>query len=107
MLELTQPAADALERTRDEQDVPEDYGVRISARPGADGQTALAVGFSEGPAEGDEVAEQAGTELYVAEELSAPLADSVIALEDTDQGAQLVVKPQEDVQETGGTPERD
>ncbi len=96
MLELSQSAADALQQARDAQDVPEEYGVRVSAQPGPDGQTGLAIGFTEGPDEGDEVAEQAGTDLYVAEEVAEPLADSLIDVEDTEQGVQLVVKPQEE-----------
>lgn len=96
MLELTQSAADALDQARTEQDVPEDHGIRVSAQPGPDGQTGLAVGFAEGPAEGDEVTEQAGTTLFVAEELTGPLAESVIDLQDTEQGQQLVVRPQEE-----------
>lgn len=99
MLELSQTAAEALDQARDEQDVPEDYGVRVSAQPGPDGQTGLAVGFAEAPAEGDEVSEQAGTQLFVAEELTGPLAESVIDMQETERGAQLVVKPQDEQQE--------
>lgn len=95
MLQLSPTAAEALNQARDEQDVPEDYGVRVSAEAGPDGQTGLAVGFAEGPAEGDEVTEQAGTQVFIAEEVAGPLAESVIDLEETDRGAQLVVKPQE------------
>lgn len=95
MLKISQTAADALDQARDEQDVPEDYGVRVSAQPGPDGQTGLAVGFAEAPAEGDEVTEQAGTQLFVAEELTDPLAESVIDMQDTERGPQLVVKPQD------------
>ncbi|MBW3562450.1 MAG: hypothetical protein KY437_08140 [Actinobacteria bacterium] len=95
MLQLTQTAAAALDQARDQQDVPEGFGVRVSAQPSPDGETALAIGFAEGPAEGDEVSEQAGTELYVAQELTEPLAESVIDLQDTERGPQLVVKPQD------------
>lgn len=96
MLQLSDTAADALRQVRDDQDVPEGYGVRVATQPGPDGQPGLAVGFAEGPAEGDEVTEQSGTELYIAEEVAGPLAESVLDLEDTDQGAQLVVKPQQE-----------
>lgn len=99
MLKLTQSAADALQQARDEQDVPDDYGVRVSAQAGPDGQTGLAVGFAEAPAETDEVTEQAGTELYVAEELTGPLSESLIDMQDTERGPQLVVRPQDADQE--------
>lgn len=95
MLQLSDSAAEALRQVRDDQDVPPGHGVRIGTQAGPDGQPGLAVGFAEAPAEGDQVTEQAGTELYVAQEVAEPLADSVIDLEDTDQGPQLVVKPQE------------
>lgn len=95
MLQLSQTAAQALQQARNEQDVPEGHGVRVSAQAGPDGQTALAVGFAEGPAEGDDVSEQAGVQLYVSEEVAGPLAESVIDLQDTDRGLQLVVRPQQ------------
>lgn len=96
VLQLSDTAAEALQQVRDEQDVPEGHGVRIATQAGPDGQPGLAVGFAEAPAEGDEVTEQSGTELYVAQEVAAPLADSVIDVEDTGQGPQLVVKPQQE-----------
>jgi Fe-S cluster assembly iron-binding protein IscA len=95
MLQLSSSAAAALDQARDEQDVPDSFGLRVSAQPGPDGQTALGLGFAEAPAEGDQVSEQAGTELYVAPEVAEPLADSLIDVEDTPQGLQLVVKPQQ------------
>lgn len=95
MLELSTAAAEALRQARDAQELPEDYGVRVSAQSGTDGQAGLGLEFVEEPAEGDHVAEQAGTPLYVAPDLAEPLADSVIDVEDTPRGAQLVVKPQQ------------
>lgn len=94
MLELSQSAADVLEQARQTQDIPEDYGVRIAAEPAPDGQASLTVGFAENPAEGDEVTEQAGTEVYIAEQVAGPLADSLIDVEQSEGGVQLVVKPQ-------------
>ncbi|MDP8961202.1 MAG: hypothetical protein M3N32_06270 [Actinomycetota bacterium] len=96
VLQLSQSAADVLQQARDEQDIPDDYGVRVSAQAGPGGQTSLAVGFVEGPAEGDKVTEEAGMELYVSEEVAGPLAESMIDVEDSGRGAQLVVKPQQE-----------
>lgn len=96
MLQLSTTAAAALEEAREQQDVPEEFGVRIAAQAGPDGQPTLTIGFSESPLEGDEVTEQAGTELYVAPEVVEPLADALIDVEDTPQGQQLVLKPQEE-----------
>jgi Fe-S cluster assembly iron-binding protein IscA len=94
VLQLSPTAAEVLQQARVQQEIPDTYGVRVSAEPAAGGQTGLAVGFAEAPADGDEVTEQAGTELYIAEEVAEPLADSVIDVEQTERGAQLVVKPQ-------------
>lgn len=96
MLQLSDTAADALQEVRNEQEVPDTFGVRVSTQPGPDGQPGLAIGFTEGPAEGDEVTEHSGLELYVSEDIAEPLAQSVLDIQDTDQGAQLVVKPQDD-----------
>ncbi|MGH3443441.1 MAG: hypothetical protein ACRDUY_15625 [Nitriliruptorales bacterium] len=96
MLQLSSTAAAVLEQAREQQDVPDTFGVRISAQPGPEGQTGLAIGFAESPIEGDEVSEQSGTELYVAPEVAEPLSDAIIDVEDTAQGQQLILKPQEE-----------
>ncbi len=67
MLQLSQSAADVLHQARDEQDIHADYGVRVSAQAGPGGQTSVTVGFAEAPAEGDQVTEEAGMELYVSQ----------------------------------------
>lgn len=95
MLQLSQSAAEALDQARDEQGVPDDYGIRVSAVPGPEGQTGLAVDFAEEPDEGDEVSEQAGTQVFISEEVAGPLSESVIDIQETGEGAQLVVRPQE------------
>jgi Fe-S cluster assembly iron-binding protein IscA len=55
----------------------------------------LALGLTEAPAEGDEVTDQAGTEIYIAPEVAEPLAGTVLDIEQTPEGAQLILKPQE------------
>jgi Fe-S cluster assembly iron-binding protein IscA len=94
MLQVSETAVAVLEEARSAQQVPETFGVRISGQPTEDGQMELMVGFAEGPGDGDEVTEQAGTEIYIAPEVAEPLADSKLDLEPTPEGAQLVVKPQ-------------
>lgn len=96
MLQLTQPAADLLDEVRTEQDIPDTHGIRLAAQQGPDGQVGLAIGFSEEPAESDQVSEQSGTEVYVAEELVEPLSTSVLDIEETPEGTGLTLRPQED-----------
>lgn len=98
MLQVTPSAVAALEQARSAQEVPESYGVRISAQPAEDGQVAVAMGFAEQPEEGDQVTEESGTEVYVAPELAEPLAESVVDLQDTADGAQLVIMPQDEAE---------
>lgn len=95
MLQVSRSAVAALEQARAAQQVPDSHGVRIFAEPDDSGQVAVSLGFSEEPADGDQVTEESGTEIYVAPELAEPLAESVVDLEDTPEGAQLVIKPQD------------
>lgn len=94
LLQVSDNAVNALEEARRGQGVPSDHGVRIGTQPDESGQVSVTLGFVEAPAEGDQVTEAAGTEVYVAQELAEPLAQSLVDVEDTDQGAQLVIKPQ-------------
>ena len=96
MLQVTDSAVSALQETREAQEVPESYGVRVFANQGESGEPTLALAFAEEPAEGDQVTEQAGTEIYVAPELAEPLADSKLDVEDTPDGPQLALVPQGD-----------
>ncbi len=97
MLKITDAAVAALEEARAAQEVPEDHGVRVSAQPDPNdaANTVLALGFIEEPAEGDQVTDQAGTEIYIAPEVAEPLAGTVLDIEQTPEGAQLILKPQE------------
>ena len=98
MLKVSDSAVSVLEETRTAQEVPESYGVRVFANADESGQPTLALAFAEQPAEGDEVTQQHGTQVYVAPEVAEPLADSVLDVEQTPEGPQLAVVPQEDEQ---------
>lgn len=96
MLQLTAPAAALLRDTRDEQDVPEGYSVRISARPDEEGELRIDLSYAEEPEEGDEIVEQDDLSLYVAKEVVEPLAGHVLGVAETPDGdRQLVIRPQE------------
>ncbi len=96
MLQVTESAVSALNEARAAQEIPDSHGVRVFAQADEQGQAALALAFAEEPAEGDEVTEQSGTEIYVSPELAEPLSGSKLDVEDTPEGAQLTIVPQED-----------
>ncbi len=101
MLQVTESAVTALEEARTGQGVPADHGVRIGTQADPSGQPAIALGFVPAPMEGDQAIEQSGTTVYLAPELVEPLAAMVVDVEDTPDGAQLAIRPQEDA--PGGT----
>jgi len=96
VLQLSQAAGSLLREARDAQEVPETFGVRVFAQADDDGQAALALAFTEEPAAGDQVTEQGGTEVYVAPELAEPLADQLLDVDETQDGPQLTLVPQDD-----------
>ena len=97
MLKLTETAANRIEEVRRDQGLPESLGVRVSGAEVTDGKMALQVAFSDGPAQGDQVAEQHGTQVFVAPEVAEPLADAELDVQGgAAEGVQLVLRPQED-----------
>ena len=96
MLQVTDSAANVLRQARAAQQVPDSFGVRVFTQSGNDGQATLRLAFAEEPIEGDQVTEQSGTEIYVAPELIEPLAEHKLDVEDTSDGPQLALVPQQD-----------
>lgn len=92
---MTDSAVSALEQARSGQDLPEDHAVRIGTLADPEGQPAIGLGFVAGPEEGDQAIEQGATTIYVAPELVEPLSEMVVDVEDTPEGAQLAIRPQE------------
>lgn len=95
MIQLTDPAASVLQEARDDQDLPDDYGVRISAQPDDEGELRVGLAFSEGPEDDDEIIEGGDLELYVSPEVAEALSESVLAVGEVDGSEQLVIRPQE------------
>ena len=96
MLQVTDSAVSVVREARAAQEVPDSFGLRVFAQPDETGQPALALAFAEEPAEGDQVIVQEGTEIYVAPEVAEPLAESVLDVEDTAEGPQFALVPQQD-----------
>jgi Fe-S cluster assembly iron-binding protein IscA len=96
VLQVSESAVSVLREARAAQEVPDTFGVRVFAQADETGQAALALAFADEPAEGDQVTEQDGTEIYVASELAEPLAESRLDVEQTPEGPQLALVPQND-----------
>ena len=93
MLEITRGAAALLTELRDGQDVPEDYGLRVFPETSQPGEVTIGLGFTDQPAAGDQVAEQEGMKVFVAQELAAPLEDAAIDVTKENGTPQLVFRP--------------
>ena len=93
MLEITRGAADLLTELRQGQDVPEDYGLRVFPETNQPGEVTIGLGFTDQPAAGDQVAEQEGMKVFVAQELAAPLEDAAIDVTKENGTPQLVFRP--------------
>lgn len=95
MLQMTNQAAAALTRVRENQGLPEHFGVRIFAAPSPETnsaqKTAYGFGFVDGPKEGDAIGEAEGTSYYVAPEVADSL-DSVV-LDVAETGNLVLTRP--------------
>lgn len=77
MLQLTRQATIVLRDVRTQQDVPEHFGLRVSAST-SDSTTGLHLTFVEEPVSGDQVSESDGMKLFVASDLATPLSGLAI-----------------------------
>jgi Fe-S cluster assembly iron-binding protein IscA len=93
VLEITRGAAALLTELRQGQDVPEDYGLRVFPETNQPGEVTIGLGFTDQPAAGDQVAEQQGMKVFVAQELAAPLEDAAIDVTDEGGAARLMFRP--------------
>jgi Fe-S cluster assembly iron-binding protein IscA len=98
MLQCTPAAAATLDQVREEQGLPDTVGLRVFPAQAPDGQATLGLGFTDEPHDGDAVAEQHGTRLFVAPEIADQLAEMALDVEPDpalDGGAspQLVLRP--------------
>lgn len=92
MLQVSERAATALEAIRHSEEVPESHDTRLSPASHPGGELAIRLEFVEETQEGDQVAEQAGTEVYVDSELAEPLSGAVMDVEDTGEGLTFVFR---------------
>ena len=101
MLQLTSNAALTIDEARRQSQIPTNYGVRLSSGRGPSGEVGLQIAFVQAPAPSDTVAEQHGTQLFIAEDVAGPLSDSVldaspaVSEDGSTPMTQLVLRPQE------------
>lgn len=96
MLQVTPGAAALLTELRDGQDVPDTYGVRVFPESTEPGEVTIGLGFTDAPVAGDQVTEQDGLKVFVAQELAAPLQDAAIDVAGDDGASRLVFRPQDE-----------
>lgn len=94
MLKLSENAAAALESIRRSEGVPEDHDTRLTAERQPTGDVAVRLEFVEAASEEDQLAEEAGTEVYVDPAIADPLAESVMDVQDSAEGLSFVFRPQ-------------
>ena len=70
MIHCTRAAAASLDRVREQQGIPSEFGVRLFAARSPQGEVGLGLEFAPDPVEGDEVVEQHGTRFMVAPEVA-------------------------------------
>lgn len=91
MLQVTSDAMSTFEQARAAQDLPDSVGVRVFAQREESGEVGIALAFAEQPQDGDQITETDGTAVFVAPELAEPLSDSILDVQQTDEGAQVVL----------------
>jgi iron-sulfur cluster assembly protein len=99
VLQITHGAATFLSELRSGQDVPDTYGLRIYPETTEPDEVTVALGFTDAPADGDQVTEQDGLRVFVAPELAAPLADAAIDVRADEEATRLVFRPQGELQD--------
>jgi Fe-S cluster assembly iron-binding protein IscA len=88
MLQCTQAAAHTISQLRQQQGLPETYGLRVSPTSASSGGVSLGLSFVESPLQDDLVNEEHGQRLYVAPEIADDLADLALdVVTDTTNGA--------------------
>jgi Fe-S cluster assembly iron-binding protein IscA len=93
-MELSENAAAALEQIRLAEEVPEEHGTRLTADEQASGDLAVRLEFVEHVPEDDQVAEKAGTEIYVDPKIAEPLAGAVMDVQPSEEGLTFVFRTQ-------------
>ena len=95
MLQLTEAAANHLADAARTRGLPDSVAVRVYGEPRRGGGLAVGVTFADLPAEGDQVARQGATRLFIGSEVAELLSEGLLDLRETELGPRLVVVPAE------------
>lgn len=94
MLQLSENAAAALENIRESQGIPEEAGTRLTADEADSGGLALKLEFVDEVPESDETVEQAGTEIHLDPQVVQPLENTIMDVQDSEEGLAFVFRSQ-------------
>lgn len=95
MLQITDQAMGVLKEARGSSGAPDEAAARFGLKGEAE-EKQIGFAFVTGPLEGDErAADDGDLQVYVASELAAPLANSLLDVRPTEQGPTLVLQEQE------------
>lgn len=106
MLEVTEPAAEALRDLRRRSGHDPETPARVQLLEASDRDDHLVgVSFEDPPREGDvRVWDRGGLDVYVAHELVAPLAETVLEARRTDEGVELALRDRDPLAHAGHGP---
>jgi Fe-S cluster assembly iron-binding protein IscA len=93
MLQVTEAAASILRQAVEAPEVP-GSAVRIQPVQSPAGEPAISFQPVGGPEEGDAEGDAPGLDVFVAPELSDPLDEAVLDARETQEGAELFLRPQ-------------
>jgi Fe-S cluster assembly iron-binding protein IscA len=95
MLQVTSNAALTIAGVRDQQGMPETMGIRITAGPASNSDSAASfqLGFVEEPMAGDQVTETEGTRVFVAPEVADVLSNAT--LDFAEESGRLILTEQQ------------
>lgn len=93
MLQVTEAAVSVLRQTIEQPGVPA-AAVRIQPVRTPEGGTGISFEPVSSPQQGDAESEAPGLDVFVAPELSDPLDEAVLDARQTQEGAELFVRPQ-------------
>ena len=99
MLKVTQAAAIQLAEARQAQGLPDTAGVRVFGEAQPEGQMGVGLAFAEVPAGDDQVTERDGTRVFVAPEVADALSSAALDVQETPEGARLVLTPQQGIED--------
>lgn len=91
MLRVTEEAATLLREVREQVDSSPQGGARLVPEPSPQGM-GIRIGFVQEPEGSDQVIEQSGMRVFVADELTEPLADKTLDTQATPEGTQLLLR---------------